>query len=129
MFILRWCTRYLSKFGLGFLDTPFIHQPSKQALFNLDIGPFHPNSEPVECAVCLSTIKEDDETRVLRCKHLFHKKCLDRCVEYRHTTCPLCRGCLAGPHLVSEHGWELLYLGFSFVKSSTDDDYCKWWLR
>ena len=49
------------------------------------------SEESVECVVCLSKIDEDDEIRELRCDHLFHKGCLDRCVEYKHTTCPLCR--------------------------------------
>ncbi|KAM0058518.1 putative transcription factor C2H2 family [Helianthus debilis subsp. tardiflorus] len=53
------------------------------------VSMLHPNKsggdDPVECAVCLSTIEEDDEIRVLRCDHLFHKGCLDRCVEYRRT--------------------------------------------
>ncbi|XP_076919170.1 E3 ubiquitin-protein ligase RHA2A-like [Bidens hawaiensis] len=82
-------------------------------------------NELVECAVCLSTIEEDDEIRVLRCNHLFHKGCLDQCVEYRHTTCPLCRDVLAGPRMVGELGRELL--NFSFC--STDDDCDNWWIR
>ncbi|KAL8229019.1 hypothetical protein R6Q57_013919 [Mikania cordata] len=88
--------------------------------------------EPVECAVCLSTIEDDDEIRVLRCDHLFHKGCLDRCVEYRHTTCPLCRDVLAGPRMVCELGRELLYFSFCSTIGSPDDDDddCdRWWIR
>ncbi|XP_024987872.1 E3 ubiquitin-protein ligase EL5-like [Cynara cardunculus var. scolymus] len=55
------------------------------------------NDEEVECAVCLSKIEDDDETRELRCDHLFHKNCLDSWLAHRHTTCPLCRDNLVVP--------------------------------
>ncbi|KAJ0692781.1 putative transcription factor C2H2 family [Helianthus annuus] len=85
--------------------------------------------EPVDCAVCLSTVKEDDEIRVLKCDHLFHKDCLDRCVEYRHTTCPLCRDVLARPRMVCELGCELLYFSFCSTIGSADDDCDMRWIR
>ncbi|KAL8268857.1 hypothetical protein R6Q59_002655 [Mikania micrantha] len=93
---------------------------------------FHRNMssmEPVECAVCLSKIEEDEEIGVLRCDHLFHKACLDRCLEYRHTTCPLCRDYLAGPRMVCELGRELLVFSFWSNNGSVDDDFDRWWIR
>jgi E3 ubiquitin-protein ligase RHA2 len=45
------------------------------------------------CVFCLSGIEDDDEVRVLRCLHLFHRRCLDRWLAARPAaTCPLCRG-------------------------------------
>jgi E3 ubiquitin-protein ligase RHA2 len=45
------------------------------------------------CVFCLSGIEDDDEVRVLRCLHLFHRTCLDRWLAARPAaTCPLCRG-------------------------------------
>ncbi|KAK9051143.1 hypothetical protein SSX86_027769 [Deinandra increscens subsp. villosa] len=85
--------------------------------------------EPMDCAVCLSKIEEDDEIRVLRCDHLFHKSCLDRCVEYRHTTCPLCRDYLSGPRMVCELGRELLVFNFWSDSRSRDDDFDRLWIR
>ncbi|KAL4586536.1 hypothetical protein LXL04_011172 [Taraxacum kok-saghyz] len=87
------------------------------------------SDESVECAVCLSKIDEDDEIRLLRCDHLFHKGCLDRCVEYKHTTCPLCRDILAGPRMVCELGRELLIFTFCSNDKSSDDDFDRWWIR
>ncbi|KAL4586535.1 hypothetical protein LXL04_011171 [Taraxacum kok-saghyz] len=87
------------------------------------------SDESVECAVCLSKIDEDDEIRLLRCDHLFHKGCLDRCVEYKHTTCPLCRDILAGPRMVCELGRELLFFTFCSNDKSSDDDFDRWWIR
>lgn len=85
--------------------------------------------ELVECVVCLSTIKEDDEIRELRCKHLFHKDCLDRCVEHKHNTCPLCRDYLEGPRMIYEVDWEMLVFNFCSINGSCDDDFNRWWLR
>ncbi|KAK1423179.1 hypothetical protein QVD17_18474 [Tagetes erecta] len=120
----------------------FYHCTQSQPLaaYNHEIGAsrFHQNTsrmnEPVDCAICLSTIEEDDEIRVLRCDHLFHKGCLDRCVEYRHTTCPLCRDVLAGPRMVCELGRELLCFSFCSLDDDDDDDGGggggdRWWIR
>ncbi|KAI3699166.1 hypothetical protein L2E82_43254 [Cichorium intybus] len=107
------------------LEVPVIGQ-------ELDVSKFHQNKrcgDAVDCAVCLSKIEEDDEIRVLRCDHLFHKGCLDRCVEYKHTTCPLCRDVLAGPRMVCELGRELLSFSFCSTTGSSDDDWDRWWIR
>ncbi|PWA81705.1 Zinc finger, RING/FYVE/PHD-type [Artemisia annua] len=87
------------------------------------------SNELEECAVCLHVIEVDDEIRELRCKHLFHKDCLDRCVEHKHTTCPLCRDYLAGPRMVCELGWEMIVFSFCNTNRLDDDDYSRWWLR
>lgn len=50
--------------------------------------------EAVECVLCLYEMEEDAEMRDLRCKHLFHKRCLDRWL-VQQLTCPLCRDCLS----------------------------------
>ncbi|KAL4569290.1 hypothetical protein LXL04_024926 [Taraxacum kok-saghyz] len=87
------------------------------------------STEPVECPVCLSAIEEDEEISVLRCKHLFHRNCIDRCIEHRHMTCPLCRDYLAGPRMVCELGRELIVFTFGGDGGSSDDEFDKWWLR
>ncbi|XP_041005466.1 E3 ubiquitin-protein ligase RHA2B-like [Juglans microcarpa x Juglans regia] len=48
-------------------------------------------NQQTECAVCLSEFKEDEEIRKLKCKHIFHKDCLDRWLQHCSATCPLCR--------------------------------------
>ncbi|KAL6657229.1 hypothetical protein ACP70R_005009 [Stipagrostis hirtigluma subsp. patula] len=54
--------------------------------------------EAVECAFCLSGIEEGEEVRELRCRHLFHRSCLDRWLLARPlATCPLCRRRLLTP--------------------------------
>ncbi|KAL3527810.1 hypothetical protein ACH5RR_012466 [Cinchona calisaya] len=48
-------------------------------------------SNSIECAVCLSLFEEGELIRKLKCKHVFHKECLDRWLQQDWATCPLCR--------------------------------------
>ncbi|XP_065012901.1 probable E3 ubiquitin-protein ligase RHA1A [Musa acuminata AAA Group] len=50
--------------------------------------------EAAECVFCLCDIEEGEEIRELRCRHLFHRSCLDRWLVRRRATCPLCRDVL-----------------------------------
>ncbi|KAH8835668.1 hypothetical protein DL96DRAFT_75672 [Flagelloscypha sp. PMI_526] len=44
-----------------------------------------------KCGICLSQFKaEEAATRVIRCKHAFHKACLQRWL-LSHSSCPVCR--------------------------------------
>ncbi|XP_059670794.1 E3 ubiquitin-protein ligase At1g12760 [Cornus florida] len=43
------------------------------------------------CCVCLSRLKEGEETRVLPCLHEFHSVCVDRWFTMCRRTCPMCR--------------------------------------
>lgn len=43
------------------------------------------------CCVCLSMMKAGDEARRLKCRHLFHRLCIDRWLGNCRRTCPLCR--------------------------------------
>ncbi|OAY34460.1 probable E3 ubiquitin-protein ligase XERICO [Manihot esculenta] len=45
----------------------------------------------VECCVCLCRFEADEEVSELSCKHFFHKGCLDKWFDNKHSTCPLCR--------------------------------------
>ncbi|WOL14710.1 RING-H2 finger protein ATL50 [Canna indica] len=50
-----------------------------------------PNST-VECIFCLTSVEEGEEITEIRCKHIFHRHCLDRWLVHRQrATCPLCR--------------------------------------
>ncbi|RDY02908.1 RING-H2 finger protein ATL47, partial [Mucuna pruriens] len=80
------------------------------------------SEEHVNCAVCLNKIGEEDEDiRVLRCKHVYHKGCLDRWVGFKNATCPLCRGSVAPTRPIAHSGAE-----FSSVQKHNRDT---WWLR
>lgn len=49
----------------------------------------------IVCTFCLSSFDEEDEVRELyNCRHIFHRNCLDKWLDQRQTTCPLCRSSL-----------------------------------
>lgn len=43
-----------------------------------------------KCLVCLDEWQEDDDCRVLSCKHVFHASCVDQWLENNSNSCPLC---------------------------------------
>ncbi|PKU82278.1 putative E3 ubiquitin-protein ligase RHA2B [Dendrobium catenatum] len=48
-----------------------------------------------ECVICLCKIRRGRETDALRCRHVFHKQCLDGWVKKsKGKNCPLCRDSL-----------------------------------
>ncbi|KAG1360958.1 RING-H2 finger protein ATL64-like [Cocos nucifera] len=48
--------------------------------------------EKESCSVCLAEYVEGEEVRVLpRCKHMFHKACIDQWLITRSPFCPICR--------------------------------------
>lgn len=49
------------------------------------------NGAAVDCVFCLSRIDEGEEVRELRCRHVFHRECLDAWLLRPRATCPLCR--------------------------------------
>ncbi|XP_062208089.1 RING-H2 finger protein ATL74-like [Phragmites australis] len=50
----------------------------------------HAGPDP-ECVFCLSAIRDGEEVRELRCRHVFHRACLDAWLVRPRATCPLCR--------------------------------------
>uniref|UniRef100_A0A8C2W3Q4 Ring finger protein 133 n=1 Tax=Chinchilla lanigera TaxID=34839 RepID=A0A8C2W3Q4_CHILA len=42
------------------------------------------------CVVCLEPYKPNDTIRILTCKHIFHKNCIDPWI-LAHGTCPMCK--------------------------------------
>jgi hypothetical protein len=44
-----------------------------------------------ECSICLDTIKQGEFEKTLVCKHVFHKKCIDRWFKKDNDSCPMCR--------------------------------------
>ena len=44
------------------------------------------------CVVCLKSFEEEEHIRELcNCHHMFHRNCLDKWLDHRQMTCPLCR--------------------------------------
>lgn len=51
-----------------------------------------PLGTETNCAICLAEFLHGEEVRVLpRCKHMFHKGCIDQWLVLRSLHCPICR--------------------------------------
>lgn len=44
------------------------------------------------CLICLENFNNDEFVTLLKCKHIFHTKCIGKWIDRDQTTCPLCRG-------------------------------------
>lgn len=66
---------------------------AKKAISKLKTAPFNASNfdgEDDSCAVCLENYKDGETIRILPCKHLFHKSCIDPWL-LNHRTCPMCK--------------------------------------
>lgn len=47
-------------------------------------------SSDTSCVICLDGFSDDNDTRLLKCKHFFHLTCLDEWLKKKRE-CPVCR--------------------------------------
>lgn len=43
------------------------------------------------CLICLDDYDPEDNLRLLSCRHVFHKQCVDKWLEQGRNNCPACR--------------------------------------
>ncbi|CAE6533616.1 unnamed protein product [Rhizoctonia solani] len=43
------------------------------------------------CLICLEDYADEEDLRIMNCKHMFHKDCVDRWMETGRNNCPACR--------------------------------------
>jgi len=48
-------------------------------------------SSDSNCLICLQPYEQEEELRILDCKHGYHKECLDQWIGAGHNNCPMCR--------------------------------------
>ncbi|KAG0459431.1 hypothetical protein HPP92_022559 [Vanilla planifolia] len=77
---------YLSSLAESTLTERF-RSRVKPVLFGRRLG----EEGHLDCRVCLSRFEPGSVVNRLPCGHLFHKSCVERLLDYRNTTCPLCR--------------------------------------
>ncbi|XP_077102038.1 RING finger protein 150a [Siphateles boraxobius] len=68
---------------------------AKKALSKLQVrtirkGDTETESDFDNCAVCIEDYKPNDVVRILPCRHVFHKNCVDPWLQ-DHRTCPMCK--------------------------------------
>lgn len=56
------------------------------------------------CSICLSEFEQGDEAKQLvDCRHVFHRRCLERWLRWYRATCPLCRSVVVPEVIVREY--------------------------
>lgn len=55
-----------------------------------------------QCLICLDDYEEEDDCRLLSCKHAFHRTCVDHWLKTGRNNCPACRSTVSSMHL--SHG-------------------------
>ncbi|KAL4640436.1 RING finger protein 150-like [Arapaima gigas] len=68
---------------------------AKKAISKLQVRTIRKGDKETEsdfdnCAVCIEGYKPNDVVRILPCKHVFHKNCVDPWLQ-DHRTCPMCK--------------------------------------
>ncbi|XP_017297442.1 RING finger protein 150 [Kryptolebias marmoratus] len=68
---------------------------AKKAISKLQVRTIRKGDQETEadfdnCAVCIEGYKPNDVVRILPCRHLFHKSCVDPWL-LDHRTCPMCK--------------------------------------
>lgn len=74
---------------------------SEQALNALPVVPYHPSpSEKPEdgdhCTICLVPLEQQEEVKMLGCRHFFHPRCIDIWLG-KANCCPLCKQQVTAP--------------------------------
>jgi len=68
---------------------------SRESVNELPVFKFSELPEQIKdnnsCSICLEDFGDDDQIRVLLCKHYFHTDCIDRWLTEENVRCPLCR--------------------------------------
>jgi hypothetical protein len=44
-----------------------------------------------QCLICLEDYDPEEDLRLLTCRHVFHRDCVDRWLETGRNNCPACR--------------------------------------
>uniref|UniRef100_A0A1A7WE43 Ring finger protein 150a n=1 Tax=Iconisemion striatum TaxID=60296 RepID=A0A1A7WE43_9TELE len=68
---------------------------AKKAISKLQVRTLKKGDKEIEsdfdnCAVCIDGYKANDVVRILPCRHVFHKHCVDPWLQ-DHRTCPMCK--------------------------------------
>lgn len=105
-------------FNNNFTDSPFFEASNDDSIMNMfmnqslqndqtqtekatvemirDLGPYrrireNDNLLGDKCVICTEEYLKDEGVRELNCKHVYHKKCIDRWLKEGSVCCPICR--------------------------------------
>ncbi|KAI5678741.1 hypothetical protein M9H77_09691 [Catharanthus roseus] len=121
---LKWALNYLlhQSFFSSHIDVvPGILITREMGVRRYELPPVASSAEAAECSICLGNIEEGDEVRELRCRHPFHRVCLDRWLGFGRMTCPLCRNNVPLSSSAVETREDVLLFRFSGIGSNERD--------
>lgn len=79
------------------LEAQTISSKSSKNLEEISLHEF-PDEEQIDkdspldvCAICICTLDDNDEVRLLTCGHIFHSECIDPWLLRRQACCPMCK--------------------------------------
>ncbi|XP_076448338.1 E3 ubiquitin-protein ligase RNF181-like [Babylonia areolata] len=80
------------EYGRIFQGQRKVPPASKKAVEDLETKVVNPTlaAQGLKCPVCLMDFDEEDELKILPCKHQFHTKCIITWLE-KVCSCPVCR--------------------------------------
>ena len=67
---------------------------TKKELKNFEISKYQDRKDVINsefCTICYDKFEDDNLIRVLKCKHYFHNKCIEKWLIECENTCPICK--------------------------------------
>jgi hypothetical protein len=63
----------------------------KNIILNISTQKFYTTPQKdITCSICMNEYIKEDWVSLLKCKHIFHTKCIEEWVNYKQN-CPICR--------------------------------------
>ncbi|KAI8922353.1 hypothetical protein DFJ77DRAFT_20875 [Powellomyces hirtus] len=75
-----------------------------------------------KCMICLSMYESGEDVRVMRCRHGFHKTCLDQWLTQYVNSCPLCRDKAVSPPTAPTSATSATQADGNSMQSDTTDN-------
>ncbi|KAF9749473.1 hypothetical protein NGRA_3463 [Nosema granulosis] len=87
---------WLGEFNANFAAANFRNVCNLQKLKKLKVRRITKKEKKTDCSICLNLFKHREMARTLPCKHMFHKKCVDKWLLNQSDACPICRKVVEG---------------------------------
>ncbi|KAL3094663.1 hypothetical protein niasHT_023977 [Heterodera trifolii] len=91
VFVIMPITNLKNNLSNAIVTTLKLDEESKisRALDNLSVQ--NNNTEAEECPICLESFELGKKNPVLKCSHMYHKKCITEWMKQSKNICPMCR--------------------------------------
>ena len=80
----------VTQFGSPGNDSALVEHRKKQ-IKSINYKKVKENLTDLQCPICIENFCVGEYHKTLNCKHIFHKRCIDRWFKKDHSDCPMCR--------------------------------------